>query len=102
MREAQERQTRTPMERLMVDETVEVEALERLEGRILAMVEQLREARRLQAAAESETEKLRLALKESESRAEAAEAEKAETRSSSREVRRRIETLLDRIESMEE
>jgi hypothetical protein len=85
----------------MSNETQDVEALDRLESRVLEMVEQLREARRQLAASEQEAARLREKLSEAEQRARAVETERTSTLAGRDEVRRRIEALIGRIESME-
>ena len=85
----------------MSNETQDVEALDRLESRVLEMVEQLREARRQLAASEQEAERLREKLSEAEQCARAVETERTSTLAGRDEVRRRIEALIGRIESME-
>ena len=85
----------------MVNETQDVEALDRLESRVLEMVEQLREARRQLAASEDEAAQLRQKLSAAEERVRAVEGERTNTQAGRDEVRRRIEALIGRIESME-
>jgi DNA repair exonuclease SbcCD ATPase subunit len=86
----------------MSNETQDVEALDRLESRVLEMVEQLRETKRQLAAAEQESSRLREKLSQAESRAQATETDRARARAGQDEIRRRIETLIGRIESMEQ
>lgn len=85
----------------MSNETQDVEALDRLESRVLEMVEQLREAKRQLAASEQETARLRQKLMEAEERARTIETDRTSTLAGRDEVRRRIEALIGRIESME-
>ncbi len=85
----------------MMTETQDVEALDRLEGRVLEIVEQLREAKRRLAAAEQETERLRERLREAERRARTIDSNRTKTRADQDEIRRRIEALIGKIESME-
>ena len=85
----------------MSNETQEVEALERLESRVLEIVEQLREARRQLAASEKETARLKEKLGEAEERVRAVENVRTNARAGREEIRRRIEALIGRIESME-
>jgi chromosome segregation ATPase len=85
----------------MPDETQDVEALDRLESRVLEMVEQLREAKRQVAASEQETARLRERLSEAENRARAIESDRTSARAGHDEIRRRVEALIGRIESME-
>lgn len=76
--------------------------LEQLEKRILDMVEQLQEARRKQAAADQEIGRLRSTLADKEKQLERLHAEQEQIESGKREVRSRIESLLDRLDSVEE
>lgn len=73
-----------------------------LEARVLDMVEQLKEARSRQASAERDAAKLREEVNEKNKRIAELEARSAEGNSSRKAVRSRIESLLDRIESMEQ
>ena len=86
----------------MSNETQGVDALDRLESRVLEMVEQLREAKRRLAEAEQESVRLREKLKQAENRAEAIETDRKKWRAGRDEIRRRIEGLIGKIESMEE
>jgi hypothetical protein len=85
----------------MSQETQDVEALDRLESRVLEMVEQLREAKRQLAASEQETTRLRVKLTEAEERVRSIESDRSSARAGRDEIRRRIEVLIGRIESME-
>ena len=80
----------------------ELGPLEQLEKRILDMVEQLREARRKQAAADQEISRLRAAVADKEKQLERLSAEQAQVESGKQQVRSRIESLLDRLDSIEE
>lgn len=95
-------QTVNPLDGLLGDDNQDVEALERLESRVLDMVEQLRDARGRQLAAEKETSKLREQLSEKERRIAELEARSDEGQSTRKVVRSRIESLLDRIETLEQ
>lgn len=86
----------------MLQEMQDVEALDRLESRVLEMVEQLREAKRQLAEAEKESARLREKLSEAEERGDAVEKERSRTLAGREEIRKRIEALIGRIESMEE
>ena len=78
-----------------------VSALEKLEKRILDMVEQLKESRRKQASAEAEAAELREKLNAKERELEKLQDETSEASADRDEVRRRIEGLLERIDTME-
>ncbi len=80
----------------------DVEALERLEARVLRMVEQLRDARSRQLAAEKEAARLRDELSERNKRIAELEARSDEGQTTRKVVRNRIESLLDRIEGLEQ
>jgi chromosome segregation ATPase len=95
-------QTANPLEGLLGDDNQDVEALERLESRVLDMVEQLRDARTRQLAAEKETARLREQLSEKERRLAELEARSDEGQNTRKAVRGRIESLLDRIEALEQ
>lgn len=86
----------------MSNETQDVEALDRLESRVLEMVEHLREAKRQLAAAEDEAARLREKLRHAESRAETIDQDRSKTQAGRNEIRKRIEALIGKIESMEE
>jgi len=73
-----------------------------LEARVLDMVEQLKEARNRQLAAEKEATRLRGELHDKNQRIAELEARSAEGSNSRKAVRNRIESLLDRIEAMEQ
>lgn len=85
----------------MTADAQQVSALEKLEGRILDMVEQLKESRRKLQAAEQEAADLREQLAQKERELSELRSESDEAASDRDEVRRRIEGLLDRIDSME-
>ena len=85
----------------MTAEAQQVSALEKLEGRILDMVEQLKESRRRQLAAEEEAAALRKQLAAKEQELEQLQSQTSDAAGERDEVRRRIEGLLDRIDSME-
>ena len=87
---------------LLDEDNHDVEALERLEARILEMVEQLRDARRKQVAAEKESARLKEELAERERTIERLEALRDDGQQGRKAVRSRIESLLDRIESLEQ
>lgn len=87
---------------LLDEDNHDVEALERLEARILEMVEQLREARRKQLSAEKETVRLKDELAEKERTIEKLQAQRDDGQQGRKVVRSRIESLLDRIESLEQ
>jgi len=87
---------------LLDDHAEDLAPLEQLEKRILEMVDQLREARRKQAAADQEIGRLRSALAEKEKQLERLNAAQEQVESGKREVRSRIESLLDRLDSVEE
>ena len=86
----------------MSNETQDVDALDRLESRILEIVEQLREAKRQLSASEQESRRLREKLAEAENRAKVIESDRTKTRAGRDEIRRRIESLVSKIEAMEE
>lgn len=87
---------------LLDERAEELAPLEQLEKRILDMVEQLREARRKQAAADQEIGRLKAALADKEKQLEKFQTEQAQVETGKREVRSRIESLLDRLDSLEE
>lgn len=87
---------------LLDEEAEDLAPLEQLEKRIVEMVEQLRDARRQQAAANQEIEQLRNALADREKQLERASDEHAQMESGQREVRSRIESLLDRLDAVDE
>ena len=80
----------------------DVAAFERLEERILALVEQLREERRRGRAAQEEIESLRARVVDRERQIERLGKDQSQAETARREVRDRIESLLTRLESIEE
>lgn len=86
----------------MSNETQDVDALERLESRVLEIVEQLRETKKKLSDAEEQVESLREKLRLSEERAKTVETDRSRTQAGREELRKRIEALIGRIESMEE
>ena len=86
----------------MSNETQDVEALDRLESRVLEMVEQLREAKRQLAAAEAAAAGLREKLSQAENHAQAIDQDRSKTKAGRDEIRKRIEALIGKIESMED
>ena len=82
-------------------ESQDIAALEKLESRILEIVEQLRVARRKQTLAEEEAAQLREQLEEKQRRIDELDAQQNETESNRGAVKQRIEALLERIESIE-
>ena len=94
-------QTAPQLEGLLEADSQDVEALEMLEARVLDMVDQLKEARARQLAAEKEAAKLRTEISDKNNRIAELEARSSEGQNSRKLVRSRIETLLDRIEALE-
>ena len=90
------------LEQLLGEDNRDVEALERLEARVLEIVEQLRETRARQLAAEKDVELLRHELAEKDRLIEKLEAERSDDQTSRKAVRGRIESLLERVESLEQ
>ncbi len=82
-------------------ETRDESALEKIESRILEMVEQLKESRRRAVAAEKEAAELREELADKERELEKLQSETSAAAGDQDEVRRRIEGLLERMDSME-
>jgi len=84
----------------LTDTASDLNALERLENRIVEIVEQLRSARALQQEAEQETENLRGQLEEKELKISQMRALTSGSDAQQSEVRRRIESLLERVEGL--
>jgi len=84
----------------LTDTASDLNALERLENRIVEIVEQLRSARALQQEAEQEAEKLRGQLEEKELKISQMRALTSGSDAQQSEVRRRIESLLERVEGL--
>ena len=84
----------------MTNTASDLNALERLENRIVEIVEQLRSARALQQEAEQESEKLRGQLEEKELEISQMRALTSGSDAQQSEVRRRIESLLERVEGL--
>ena len=84
----------------MTNTASDLNALERLENRIVEIVEQLRSARALQQEAEQEAEKLRGQLEEKELKISQMRALTSGSDAQQSEVRRRIESLLERVEGL--
>ncbi len=84
----------------LTDTASDLNALERLENRIVEIVEQLRSARALQQEAEQETENLRGQLEEKELKNAQMRALTSGSDAQKSEVRRRIESLLERVEGL--
>lgn len=84
----------------MTDTASDLNALERLENRIVEIVEQLRSARALQQEAEQEAEKLRGQLEEKELEISQLRSLTSGSDAQQSEVRRRIESLLERVEGL--
>ena len=82
-------------------DTENVTVLEKLEERIVQMVDQLQQSRRKQAAAEKEAADLREELAEKERELDELRATQSDAAGDREAVRQRIEGLLDRIDSME-
>jgi|GEM_PF-2319612 len=78
-----------------------VSVLEKLEERIVDMVEQLKQSRRKQAAAEKEAAELREELAGKERELDELRSSQSDAEGDREAVRRRIEGLLDRIDSMD-
>lgn len=81
-------------------ESADLNSLEKLETRIVEIVEQLRSARELQQEAEQEAEKLRGQLDEKEREIEQLKVLASGADGTRGEVRRRIEGLLEKIEGL--
>lgn len=90
------------LEDLLESENEDLAAFERLESRILEMVEQLRAARRAQAEAEKVAAHGKKLLAEKDKLIAELEERQAGAVSDRGAVKRRIEGLLERIESLEE
>ncbi len=84
----------------MTDETSDINALERLESRIVEIVDQLRSARALHQEVEQEAEMLRGQLEEKEREITQLRALTSGSDAQQGEVRRRIESLLERVEGL--
>lgn len=87
---------------LLSEDSQDVEALELLEARVLDMVQQLRDARGRQQAAEQESVRLRAELAEKSAKLTELETLANEGQSSRKVVKSRIESLLERIETIEQ